>query len=97
MSTDRDLRSIKMNHTVSYHRAVSRMAKGVQEELSEAVPEMEMKIGHKKASGSKIQIQINGSIKVENEDDRKSIDEAVRGVMNSFKNVSKLKSTLEKK
>ncbi len=89
------LKFVKNNHVVSHHLFATKLASGVKETIEQEVPDLKLRIGGKSVSGGKITLQITGSVKTEDADDMKRIDDLVRQTINSLKNPSNLLSAIK--
>jgi hypothetical protein len=89
------LKFVKNNHSVSQHLFATKLASGVKSAIEQEVPDLQLRVGSKAVSGGKITLQITGSIKTEDTDDMKRVDDAVRQAINTLKNPSNLLSTIE--
>lgn len=89
------LKFVKQNHQVSYHRLVTMLAEGIKKAVEQEAPDLELRVGGKSVMGNKITLHITGNVVTEDADDLKRTDDAVRQTMDALKNPSNLLSTLE--
>lgn len=96
MKVSEQLVPISNGFDVSNHTFVNQIMNGLQQEITETVPDLTIIPMDKKASKGKISVTLKGQIILEDVADINSVDDKVRQLMNSLKNPSNLLSLLKK-
>ena len=94
MKVSEQLVPIDSGFDVSNHTFVNQIMNGLQQEITETVPDLIITPMGKEASKGKISVMLKGQITLANAEDMDNVNEKVHQLMNSLKNPSNLLSLL---
>ena len=95
MKVSEQLVSINNNFDVSNHTFVNQLMSGLQQEITETVPNLTIVPIGKEASRGKISVKLVGQITLEDAESMDSVDDKIRQLMDSLKNPADLLSLLK--
>ena len=95
MKVSEQLVSINNGFDISNHTFVNQLMDGLQQEITEIVPNLTVIPMGKEASKGKISVMLKGQIIIEDADSMSSVDDKIRQLMDSLKNPANLLSLLK--
>ena len=87
---------INEGFNLSHHTLVNQIMSGLQQKITETVPDLTIIPMGKKASKGKILVTLKGQITLEDAADMTSVDDKIRQLMTKLKNPAELLSLLKK-